>query len=152
MVHRRWHWSATPLRCCGRMLIWPGVNANHQFPSSAEEEGGHGEEATGLGRSNCAAGGSGGRSSRGAQEPEYVDDDGSVHEESLQLLQLVGVIPGSECGPVAICPKDPIDRTMMAVWVIRAQDYVLLADQEPGQPEWEPGGLDPGRGLCETYK
>ena len=25
MVHRRWHWSATPLRCCGRMLIWPGV-------------------------------------------------------------------------------------------------------------------------------
>ena len=35
----------------------------------------------------------------------------------------------------------------MAVWVIRAQDYVLLTDQEPGQPEWEPGGLDPGRGL-----
>lgn len=74
----------------------------------------------------------------GAQEPEYGDDDGSVHEESLRLLQRVGVLAGLECGPAAICPKDPIDRTMMAVWVIRARDYVLLAGQEPGQAEWEP--------------
>ena len=74
----------------------------------------------------------------GAQEPEYVDDDGSVHEESLRLLQQVGVLAGSECGPAAICPKDPIDRTMMAVWVIRARDHVLLTGQEPGQAEWEP--------------
>ena len=74
----------------------------------------------------------------GAQEPEYVDDDGSVHEESLRLLQQVGVLAGSACGPDAICPKDPIDRTMMAVWVIRARDHVLLTHLEPGHAEWEP--------------
>ena len=74
----------------------------------------------------------------GAQEPEYVDDDGSVHEGSLRLLQQVGVLAGLECGPAAICPKDLIDRTMMAVWVIRARDHVLVAGQEPGRAEWEP--------------
>ena len=74
----------------------------------------------------------------GAQEPEYVDDDGSVHEGSLRLLQQVGVLAGLECGPAAICPKDPIDRTMMAVWLIRARDHALLADQEQGRAEWEP--------------
>ena len=63
---------------------------------------------------------------------------GRVHEESLRLLQRVGVFAGLECGPAVICPKDPIDRTMMAVWVIRARDYVLLADQESGRAEWEP--------------
>ena len=74
----------------------------------------------------------------GAQETEYADDDGSVHEESLRLLQRVGVLADSECGQAAICPKDPIDRTTMAVWVIRARDHVLLSDQEPGRAEWEP--------------
>ena len=66
---------------------------------------------------------------------------GRVHEESLRLLQRVGVFAGLECGPAVICPKDPIDRTMMAVWVIRARVYVLLADQESGRAEWEPHTL-----------
>ena len=51
---------------------------------------------------------------------DSFDDDGGVHEPSVNFLAVAGVFEGTECGDRLICPEDPLLRWVMAVWVTRA--------------------------------
>ena len=53
-------------------------------------------------------------------ESDRFDDDGGVHEPSVNFLAAAGVFEGTECGDRLICPEDPLLRWVMAVWVTRA--------------------------------
>ena len=44
---------------------------------------------------------------------------GGVHEPAINDLADGGVFAGTECGGGLFCPDDPIDRWVMAVWLIR---------------------------------
>ena len=57
----------------------------------------------------------------------FSDDDGSVHEASLDALAAGGFLAGTECGDGLICPSRPLKRWEMAVWLGRALSY--------GEPE-----------------
>ena len=49
----------------------------------------------------------------------FTDDDGSVHEPALDALAARGVLAGIECGEGLICPREPLKRWEMAVWLVR---------------------------------
>ena len=53
-------------------------------------------------------------------ESDSFDDDGGVHEPSINRLSEAGVLEGTECGERRVCPDDPLLRWVMAVWVTRA--------------------------------
>ena len=53
---------------------------------------------------------------------EAFDDDGGVHEASINRLAAAGVLEGTECGERRICPDEPLLRWVMAVWMIRVLD------------------------------
>ncbi len=55
-------------------------------------------------------------------ESDSFDDDGGVHEPSINRLSEAGVLEGTECGERRVCPDDPLLRWVMAVWVTRALD------------------------------
>ena len=50
---------------------------------------------------------------------DSFDDDGGVHEPSINRLAAAGVLEGTECGERRICPDDPLLRRVMAVWMVR---------------------------------
>ena len=52
----------------------------------------------------------------------FDDDDGSVHEASIDRLAAEGVLEGTECGDLRICPDQPLERWVMAVWMTRVLD------------------------------
>ena len=47
------------------------------------------------------------------------DGAGGVHEPAINDLADRGVFEGTECGDGLFCPGDPIERWVMAVWLIR---------------------------------
>ena len=53
-------------------------------------------------------------------ESDSFNDDGGVHEPSVNSLAVAGVLEGTECGDRLICPDDPLLRWVMAVWITRA--------------------------------
>ena len=67
----------------------------------------------------------------------FEDDDGGVHEPALDALAAEGVLAGTECGEGLICPAEPFQRWVMAVWMVRALDESLspvptrFADVDP---------------------
>ena len=44
---------------------------------------------------------------------------GGVHEPAIEALADRGVFTDTECGDGLFCPDEPIDRWVMAVWLIR---------------------------------
>ena len=52
--------------------------------------------------------------------PDGFDDDGGVHEASINRLAAAGVLEGTECAERRICPDQPLRRWVMAVWLTRA--------------------------------
>ena len=44
---------------------------------------------------------------------------GGVHEPAIEALVDLGVFTDTECGDGLLCPDNPIDRWVMAVWLIR---------------------------------
>ena len=73
--------------------------------------------------------GDGDADGNGADETEeptgsgsFDDDDGSVHEASIDRLAAAGVLEGTECGDLRICPDQPLERWVMAVWMTRVLD------------------------------
>ena len=44
---------------------------------------------------------------------------GGTHEPAINALSEMGVFVGTECGDGLFCPGDPIERWVMAVWLIR---------------------------------
>ena len=60
-------------------------------------------------------------------EKGYSDTaDAGVHRPNVETLRERGIMEGTECGPGEFCPGDPIQRWVMAVWLVRAVD-----DAEP---------------------
>ena len=59
-----------------------------------------------------------------AQEGNTFDDIGAagVHAPSVAALADAGVLEGTECAVGRFCPNEPIERWMMAVWLVRAVD------------------------------
>ena len=55
-------------------------------------------------------------------ESDSFDDDGGVHEPSINRLAVAGVLEGTECGERRICPDEPLLRWVMAVWITRVLD------------------------------
>ncbi len=50
----------------------------------------------------------------------FIDDDGSVHEGAIEAIRTASITTG--CDPVGdrYCPKDPVTRAEMAVFLVRA--------------------------------
>lgn len=57
--------------------------------------------------------------------------DAGGHRRNVETLQERGTLEGTECGPGEFCPGTPIQRWVMAVWLVRAVD-----DAEP-----DPAGI-----------
>ena len=63
--------------------------------------------------------------------PEYSDiSDAGGHRANVEALAERGILQGTECAPEQFCPKEPIQRWVMAVWLVRAVD-----ETEPAGPE-----------------
>ena len=58
---------------------------------------------------------------------DFTDVGGTVHEEAIGALADRGVLDRTECGENLFCPDEPIERWVMAVWLIR----VLGGDMTP---------------------
>ena len=67
----------------------------------------------------------------------FDDDGGSVHEPAIDALAADGVLEGTECGEGLVCPGEPFERWVMAVWLVRAlgespsASLVRFADVDP---------------------
>lgn len=67
----------------------------------------------------------------------FYDDDGSVHEPAIEGLVAAGITTGCDAGPPALyCPRDPITRAQMAVFLTRGFGLELLRepDADPAAP------------------
>lgn len=53
-----------------------------------------------------------------ASEDYFTDDDGSLHEDSINRLAEAGVTVG--CGKASFCPEESMTREQMAAFVVRA--------------------------------
>lgn len=73
-------------------------------------------------------------------DPDYFDDDGGVHEPSINRLAAAGVLDGTECGERLFCPDEPLQRWVMAVWTVR----VLDQGREPSDAGTRFADVDPG--------
>ncbi len=54
-----------------------------------------------------------------ATAAEFSDVAGNSHETAITALADSGVLDGTECGTGRFCPDDPIERWVMAVWLVR---------------------------------
>ena len=65
-----------------------------------------------------------------AQQDPFSDVTGGVHKPAIDALAARGLFEGTLCGDGRFCPTEPIERSTMAVWLIRA---VAGADPPPVQ-------------------
>ena len=49
-------------------------------------------------------------------------DAAGVHRSAVEGLAARGVFVGTECGPGEFCPRDAVERWVMAVWLVRILD------------------------------
>ena len=62
-------------------------------------------------------------STTAATQPTFDDiDEAGGHAPSVEALAEAGIVEGTECGGGGFCPNEPIDRWVMAVWLVRAVD------------------------------
>ncbi|MYJ83919.1 MAG: S-layer homology domain-containing protein, partial [Acidimicrobiaceae bacterium] len=64
--------------------------------------------------------------SAAAQQDRYPDVTGGVHKPAIDALGGTGMFDGTLCDDGRFCPTKPIERSTMAVWLIRA-----LTDADP---------------------
>ena len=64
------------------------------------------------------------------QQSPYLDVTGGVHKPAIDALAAQGLFDGTLCDDGRFCPTDPIKRSTMAVWLIRA---LTGADPSPVQ-------------------
>ena len=77
-----------------------------------------------------------------AQEDLFSDSaDAGVHRPAVDALAALGYFDGTECDTDVFCPRDPMKRWVMAVWLVRVlghkplnTDTSQFADVEAG--EW----------------
>lgn len=51
----------------------------------------------------------------------------------IEALDALGIISGTECGTGRFCPDEPIERWVMAVWLVRAVDHMDEPGPGPGR-------------------
>ena len=49
-------------------------------------------------------------------------DAAGVHRSAVEGLAARGVFEGTDCGPGEFCPRDAVERWVMAVWLVRILD------------------------------
>ena len=52
----------------------------------------------------------------------FIDEDGSVHEANIERITLWGITKG--CEPGRFCPSKTVNRAQMAVFLLRAAEYL----------------------------
>ena len=55
-----------------------------------------------------------------AQQRDYLDVTGGVHQPGIEVLAQRELFEGTLCGDGMFCPNEPIKRSTVAVWLIRA--------------------------------
>ena len=58
--------------------------------------------------------------------------EGSVHAPAVGVLAGLGVFDGTECGEGLFCPDEPLQRSTMAVWLVRMVDGADAAPAASG--------------------
>ena len=58
----------------------------------------------------------------------FSDVSPGSHKPAIDALNEMGVFEGTLCGEIRFCPGDPIDRSTVAVWLIRALENKDPAD------------------------
>ena len=58
--------------------------------------------------------------------------EGSVHAPAVGVLAADGVFDGTECGEGLFCPDEPLQRSTMAVWLVRMVDGADAAPAASG--------------------
>lgn len=54
---------------------------------------------------------------------DFLDaEDAGVHQSAVETLDGAGVLQGTGCTPDRLCPRDPLPRWAMAVWLVRTLD------------------------------
>ncbi len=126
-----------------------------QPPSSGGGGGGGGGSVS----PSPSRGGGGGGGGRGTTNPPVAAQTPSqpfrsafvdiimavVHTEAIEAIEEAGLIEGTECETSLFCPNQPIQRLVMAVWMVRLLDGAdtapsespRFADVEAGQ-KWAP--------------
>jgi len=66
-------------------------------------------------------------------ETTFEDVTGGVHAENIVTLLELGVLEGTECAAGRFCPDDAMERSTMAVWMVRALGL---------EPSGSPNGFD----------
>lgn len=56
---------------------------------------------------------------RAAVASDYADTVDNWHAADISALADLGVFDGTECGPGRFCPDEPLERWVMAVWLVR---------------------------------
>ena len=49
-------------------------------------------------------------------------DEAGRHRAGVEGLAEMGVLEGTDCAPGQFCPDEPLDRWVMAVWLVRVLD------------------------------
>ena len=62
--------------------------------------------------------------------------DAGVHRATVESLTRQGIFRGTECAPGLLCPRDPLPRWAMAVWLVR-----VLGETDPA-PTADSGFVD----------
>ncbi|MCY4620788.1 MAG: VanW family protein [bacterium] len=58
---------------------------------------------------------------------------GGPRAAMIEALDALGIIQGTECGTGRFCPDEPIERWVMAVWLVRAVDHMDEPAAVPGR-------------------
>ena len=58
----------------------------------------------------------------GAAENYSDMNEAGVHQAAIEALATARILSGTECEPGRFCPGDPIERSVMAVWLVRVID------------------------------
>ena len=64
--------------------------------------------------------GSPGSASTATPGNSFTDDDGNIHEDSIEAIRSAGITTG--CAPARYCPNEPVTRGQMAAFLNRALD------------------------------
>ena len=61
-------------------------------------------------------------------QDDFTDVEGTTHAVAIGALADLGVLEGTGCGEGMFCPDEPIERWVMAVWLIRVLGGKMTAD------------------------
>ena len=74
-------------------------------------------------------------------DPGFTDlDETPAHRPTVEAMRQMGIVEGAECAPGKFCPAEPLERWVMAVWLVR-----ILDGEEPRSSSPRFADVDPGQ-------